>query len=68
MMNSTDMMSMLRCSKTTLWRHINDGRLPKPIYFGRAPLWNQQHVERWLAEKMGVEPKPARKRDYDELC
>lgn len=66
MLDSADMMSLFRMSKTTLWRHVKEGRVPEPIYIGRAPLWHKNQVEEWLGDKMGIKPK--RKRDSHELA
>lgn len=68
MLDSKDVMSLFRLSKTTLWRHIKEGKFPLPVYVGRAPLWHQTTLEGWLGEKIGAPPRSNRKRDYDELC
>lgn len=67
MLDSNDVMSLFHMSKTTLWRHIKEGKFPEPVYVGRSPLWNQKRVEAWLEEKLG-DPKPNRERDIDELA
>lgn len=67
MLDSADMMSLFRMSKTTLWRHVKEGKFPEPVYVGRSPLWNQKRVEAWLEEKLG-DSKPNRERDIDELA
>mgnify|MGYP000875105248 FL=1 len=67
MLDSGDVMTLFRMSKTTLWRHVKEGKFPEPVYVGRSPLWNQKRVEAWLEEKLG-DPKPNRERDIDELA
>ncbi len=67
MLDSNDVMTLFHMSKTTLWRHVKEGKFPEPVYVGRAPLWNQKRVEEWLEEKLG-DSKPNRERDIDELA
>lgn len=74
------MMSLFRMSKTTLWRHVKEGRVPEPIYIGRSPLWQKSLVEQWIGGKSASQPKKVeqwvggksasqpKKRDHDELC
>lgn len=68
MLDSKDVMSLFRLSKTTLWRHVKEGKFPDPVYVGRTPLWRQHTLEGWLGEKIGEPIRPKRKRDIDELC
>ena len=62
MVNIADVIALFRMSKSTLWRHIKEGKFPEPIYIGRAPLWPLATLEGFLGEKMG------RKHEIDELA
>jgi predicted DNA-binding transcriptional regulator AlpA len=70
MLNTEDMIALMRISRVTLWRHIKDGTIPEPKRIGRTSLWQKIAIERWLEEEHGITgnaPKPKR-RDIDELC
>ncbi len=38
LLTSLELMSMLSISSTTLWRHVKNGELPKPVYI---ELWTR---------------------------
>lgn len=38
-LTANDLMSMFSISSTTLWRHVNSGDLPKPLYLGKRRYW-----------------------------
>ncbi len=74
MLDSDDVMSLLKLSKTTLWRHIREGKVPQPVYIGRSPLWHKQTLHRWLDDlgAFSVRPTPPtridRGREIDGFC
>ncbi len=74
MLDSDDVMSLLKLSKTTLWRHIREGKVPQPVYIGRSPLWHKLTFHRWLDDLGAFSPKIAppvqinRGREIDGLC
>ena len=36
-----------QCTKRTIERWTEEGRLPQPIYIGSAPLWDLEELEEW---------------------
>lgn len=54
-----DMLGILKLSKSTLLRYIDDGRVPQPIYIGRSPQWHLRTVEQWLEETHRVKVRRA---------
>jgi predicted DNA-binding transcriptional regulator AlpA len=64
MLNSADMIGLLRISKATLWRYVKEGKVPSPIYVGRSPLWHRKTFEELVSPPVTA----PRKRDISELC
>ena len=45
-----DQAAALCCTSTRTWRTWNTaGRIPRPIYIGRAPLWRPEELKAWVA-------------------
>lgn len=63
----SDMLAALKCSKSTLMRYIDDGKVPQPIYVGRSPQWHLKTVEQWLADQHGVKVTKPRRAEVDDL-
>ncbi len=72
MLDSNDVMSLFRFSRSTLYRHVRDRNFPEPIYVGKHPLWHKETIEKWLKDSHGLALKPQqaarKKRDIDGLC
>ena len=54
-LRTTDVLALLRISRTTLWRRVRDGEFPPPVRLGgtrsRAVGWRRDDVERWLESR-----------------
>ena len=70
MLDVDDMLATFRCSKSSLMRWVEEGRVPDPIYIGRSPLWHKDTLEAWLTVDHGlIIRKPSKpKRDVSELA
>ncbi|AYA63479.1 helix-turn-helix transcriptional regulator [Alteromonas sp. RKMC-009] len=44
LLTSLELMSMLSISSTTLWRHVKNGELPKPVYIGKKRYWKRASI------------------------
>lgn len=61
---------MLNVNRTTLWRHIKDGKFPPPVKIGQTMRWQKRVFDEWLLEK-GLdisERVVTRRREIDELA
>lgn len=48
-----DVMSRIRCSKSTVYRLVRQGRFPKPAKLGlRANRWSEHEVLFWMDERV----------------
>ena len=45
---TADVQTLLNKSKATIWRMVNDGRLPKPLRDGRIKIWDRKEMLRWI--------------------
>lgn len=43
---------VLRCSRSTVWRRVAGGTLPKPIRIGGRTLWDLREIEALIAAKL----------------
>ena len=52
-LRTADVLALLRISRSTLWRRVNNGEFPQRVRLGgaksRAVGWRRTDVERWLA-------------------
>ena len=44
LLTAVELMMMLSISSTTLWRHVNNGDLPKPYYVGKSRYWKYSDI------------------------
>jgi len=45
---TADVRALLNKSATTIWKMINDGRLPKPLRDGKLRIWDRKELLRWI--------------------
>lgn len=48
LLTSLELMSMLSISSTTLWRHVKNGELPKPVYIGKRRYWSRATINTFI--------------------
>lgn len=48
LLTADDLASMLRCSKATIWRRVEDGSLPQPLRIGGIRRWRASAIEQAL--------------------
>ena len=50
-----ELATMLAVHRTTLWRWVHDGHLPRPVQLGPNTIaWDSREIDAWLAERAGV--------------
>ncbi len=48
--------TMLAVHRTTLWRWVHDGHLPRPVQLGpNTVAWDSTEIDAWLAARAGLE-------------
>ena len=48
--------TLLAVHRTTLWRWVHDGHLPRPVRLGpNTVAWDSTQIDAWLAERQGSE-------------
>lgn len=50
LLDTSQVLSLVPVSRTTLWRWIDSGEFPRPIKSGGTNLWTNKEVRRWLAK------------------
>ena len=51
-----ELATMLAVHRTTLWRWVRDGHLPRPVQLGpNTVAWNSTQIDAWLASRAGAE-------------
>jgi predicted DNA-binding transcriptional regulator AlpA len=45
---TADVRGLLNKSKATIWRMVNDGRLPRPLKDGKINIWDRKEMLRWI--------------------
>jgi len=40
--------ALLNKSRSTIWRMIHEGRLPKPLRDGKIKIWDEKEMKRWV--------------------
>lgn len=50
LIRDADGAAMMGCSKSTFWRRVTDGTLPKPIKIGGMSRWRLSDVEAVIAK------------------
>ena len=51
MVSRNELSGELRISRTTLWRWVRDGYLPRPLRLGKKTGWPRSVIENWKAEQ-----------------
>jgi len=50
-----ELATMLAVHRTTLWRWVQDGHMPRPVQLGPNTIaWDSSQIDAWLAERAGV--------------
>ena len=50
-----ELATMLAVHRTTLWRWVRDGHLPRPVQLGpNTVAWDLTEIEAWLAARAGA--------------
>jgi prophage regulatory protein len=50
-----ELATMLAVHRTTLWRWVRDGHLPRPVQLGpNTVAWNSAEIEAWLTARAGA--------------
>ncbi len=42
---------MLNLGESSVWRHVKNGDLPKPIKIGGTTRWRRETLEAWIASQ-----------------
>ena len=42
---------MLNLGESSVWRHVKNGDLPKPIKIGGTTRWRRETLESWIASQ-----------------
>jgi prophage regulatory protein len=51
-----ELATMLAVHRTTLWRWVHDGHLPRPVRLGpNTVAWDSIQIDEWLAARHGAE-------------
>jgi prophage regulatory protein len=55
-LRAQELASMLAVHRTTLWRWVHDGHLPRPVRLGpNTVAWDFAQIDAWLAARAGLE-------------
>jgi len=50
-----ELATILAVHRTTLWRWVRDGHLPRPVQLGpNTVAWNYAEIEAWLTARAGT--------------
>ena len=50
-----ELATMLAVHRTTLWRWVHDGHLPRPVRLGpNTVAWDSTQIDAWLAVQAGA--------------
>ncbi len=50
LLRDTDAAKLLSCSRSTFWRRVADGTIPRPIKLGGISRWRTADIEQAVAE------------------
>jgi len=51
-----ELATMLAVHRSTLWRWVHDGHLPRPVPLGpNTVAWDSTQIDAWLASRAGAE-------------
>lgn len=53
LLTADDLAALLKCSKATIWRRVDDGSLPQPLRIGGISRWRASAVEEALDASCG---------------
>ena len=45
---TAEVRALLNKGQTTIWRMVNDGRLPKPLRDGKIKIWDEKEIQNWV--------------------
>jgi predicted DNA-binding transcriptional regulator AlpA len=45
---TAEVRALLNKGQTTIWRMVNDGRLPKPLRDGKIKIWDEKEIKNWI--------------------
>ena len=51
-MRVSEVLETIGFRKSWLYREVNAGRFPSPIYVGRIPLWRESIIDAWVAAQV----------------
>ena len=55
-LRAQELATMLAVHRTTLWRWVHDGHLPRPVRLGpNTVAWDSIQIDGWLAAREGAE-------------
>jgi predicted DNA-binding transcriptional regulator AlpA len=43
-----DVQKLLNKCRATIWKMINEGRLPKPLRDGKLRIWDEKEIRMWI--------------------
>jgi predicted DNA-binding transcriptional regulator AlpA len=47
-LNTRDLHEKLNTSRSTVYRKLAGGQLPKPKYWGKSPKWLESEIDAWM--------------------
>ena len=50
LLDANDVAGLLKCSRRTVYRLADSGRIPVPIRLGMLVRWSRQALDEWIAE------------------
>lgn len=50
LLTSEDVRTRLQVSRTSLFRLLKEGRLPRPVRIMRENRWRKSDIDKWMAE------------------
>ena len=54
LMRQSDLMELLRISRSTLWRMSQQENFPKPVFVRGMKRWRLEEIETWLRGRQEV--------------
>jgi prophage regulatory protein len=55
-LRAQELATLLAVHRTTLWRWVHDGHLPRPVRLGpNTVAWDSIQIDAWLAAREGTE-------------
>jgi predicted DNA-binding transcriptional regulator AlpA len=44
-----DVQKLLNKCRATIWKMVNEGRLPKPLRDGKLRIWDEKEIRMWIS-------------------